>query len=199
MVAKMKTQPIENVLFFIKEIDLLKNVERQTLTHNGARRENTAEHSWHLAMAVFAFQDFAPAKLDLNKAIKLALIHDLVEIYAGDTFVYADLSKKKSSEEMALQRLKELLPDHLAQDLSELWHEHEDRSSLEAKYVSALDRFLPLYANFLNGGYSWKNHNVTSSQVYERNQKHIYDGIPALWEYSQKIISESIEKGFLKK
>lgn len=190
---------IESILPFIKEIDRLKKIERQALIHSGGRHENTAEHSWHLAMCVLVFQSFSDKKIDLHKAIKMALLHDLVEIDAGDTFVYDDLSQKKDKEIAAIERLTSLLPADLAQEFKTIWFEFEDGQSAEAQYVSAIDRFLPMYSNFLNEGYSWKNHKVTSDRVVARTKKPITQGLPALWELTEKMLEKAIQDGHLEK
>lgn len=189
---------LETLLPFIKEIDLLKKVERQALIHSGGRRENTAEHSWHLAMTVLVFQSLSPEKIDVNKALKMALLHDVVEIYAGDTFALGDLGNKQESELAALEKLMGLLPPSISTDLKEIWLEFEEGTSAEAKFVSAIDRFLPMYSNYLNEGYSWKNHNVSSERLISRTKAPIQKGFPELWDIAQRMITESIANGNLK-
>jgi putative hydrolase of HD superfamily len=186
---------IERYLVFLKEADLLKKVERQTLIHNGGRRENSAEHSWHLALTVLVLQSFAPKTLDINKAIKMALLHDIVEIDAGDVFVYGDHSETKAKEAKALARLMGLLPADTECELKALWLEFEEGSSAEAKFVSAIDRFLPIYSNYLNEGHSWKNHNVPIERVVKRCEPPISEGLPELWELTKKMLEESKAKG----
>ena len=189
---------LENLLPFIKEIDKLKFIERQALCHNGQRRENTAEHSWHLAMTVIVFHSLVEKEVDLAKAVKMALLHDLVEIDAGDTFVYADLSGKKEKETQAINRLTALLPEPLDAEFKSLWLEFEEGVSAEAKFVGAIDRFLPLYSNFLNDGYSWKNHDVTEKKVYGRVEKPISEGFPPLWLIAKKMIEDSVKKSWIR-
>lgn len=189
---------IDSLLPFIKEIDRLKKIERQAQIHSGGRHENTAEHSWHLAMTVLVFEKLSPTPLDVNKAVKMALLHDIVEIDAGDTFVYSDLSGKLEKEIKALDRICGLLPEPISQDFKDIWHEFEEGLSPEAKFVSAIDRFLPLYSNYLNEGYSWKNHNVTSDKVVHRCEAPITAALPELWAASQRMIDESIKNGHLK-
>lgn len=191
-------QNIESLLPFIKEIDKLKFIERQALCHNGQRRENTAEHSWHLAMSVIVLHSLVEKEVDIGKAVKMALLHDLVEIDAGDTFVYADLSGKKEKELHAIERLTGLLPEPLCAEFRSLWMEFEEGVSAEAKFVGAIDRFLPLYSNFLNEGYSWKNHDVSEQKVYGRVQKPISEGFPPLWELAKKMIAESVKNSWLR-
>lgn len=190
---------VSNLLPFIKEIDRLKLIERQTPIHAGGRPENTAEHSWHLAMTVLVFEKLSPQKLDINKAVKMALLHDIVEIDAGDVIIYADQSSKKDKEALARDRIFGLLPDAIAKEFKEIWNEFEDGESPEAKFVSAIDRFLPLYSNYLNGGYSWKNHNVKADKVVHKCQPPISQGLPELWNVALKMIEESVANGNLQK
>ncbi len=190
---------IESLLPFIQEIDRLKKVERQALIHSGGRRENSAEHSWHLALTAMVFQDFAQEKIDMAKVIKMALLHDIVEIYAGDTFVYGDLSGKKNEEMAALEKLMSLLPEKQALEMKEIWLEFEDGISAESQYVSAIDRFLPMYSNYLNEGYSWKNHKVTYDKVIGKTKAPISKGLPQLWDFTEKMLEESISRGHLDK
>ena len=188
---------VDDLLVFIKEADKLKRVERQTLIHNGGRRENSAEHSWHLALAALVLEKFAPKPIDINKAIKMALLHDIVEIDAGDTIVYGDLSGKAAAESAALSRLMSLLPESISAELISIWREFEDGQSEEAKYISAIDRFLPIFSNYLNEGYSWKNHNISSGKIVAKCEAPISNGIPLLWDLSKKMIEESISHGHL--
>lgn len=189
---------IEALLPFIKEIDRLKLIERNTLIHVGGRVENTAEHSWHLAMTVLVFEKMSPVKLDINKAVKMALLHDIVEIDAGDVIIYGDQSAKKDKEAKARDRIFGLLPEVIAQEFIAIWNEFEEGHSTEAKFVSAIDRFLPLYSNYLNSGYSWKNHNVKADKVISKCEPPISSGLPELWAVAQRMINESIENGNLK-
>ena len=188
---------IEELFLFIKEIDLLKKVERQALVHNGGRRENSAEHSWHLAVVALVLQSFAPKNIDINKAIKMAILHDIVEIYAGDTIVYGDLSGKEEAELKAIERLSSLLPNEISSTFKETWLEFEKGESIEAKYISAIDRFLPIFSNYLNEGHAWKNHNITLSKIIHKCEEPISSGLPELWELTKKLLQESVNKGDL--
>ena len=189
---------IEALLPFIKEIDRLKTINRQTPIHAGGRVENTAEHSWHLAMTVLVFEKMSPVKIDINKAVKMALLHDIVEIDAGDVIIYGDQSSKKEKEAKARERIFGLLPSEIGEDFKSIWNEFEEGQCAEAKFVSAIDRFLPLYSNFLNGGYSWKNHNVKAATVINKCEPPINGGIPELWTVAKQMIDESIANGNLK-
>lgn len=184
-------------LQFIKEIDLLKNIERQTSTFNSSRKENTAEHSWHLAIAAFVLIPLSDKKLHREKVLSLAIFHDIVEIDAGDTFVYSDLSNKAEQEEKTLIRLCEMLPHNTANEIKAIWYEYEANETPEAQFVNAIDRFLPIYANYLSKGFSWKKHGIKKSQVIERNKFKINLGLPKLWPTVENIMNEAIENDYL--
>lgn len=184
-------------LDFIKEIDALKTIERQSAIFGGSRRENTAEHSWHLATSVFVLMPLSDKKLNREKVMALALFHDIVEIDAGDTFVYADLSNKADQEEKTLLRLISYLPHHTADEIKELWYEYEANKSDEAQFVNAIDRFLPIYANYLTKGSSWKKHGIKKSQVMDRNKVKIELGLPKLWTIVEEIMEDGIKSGYL--
>lgn len=189
---------IEQSFEFIAEIDNLKAVLRQTLNIDGKRRENTAEHSWSLAMAILAFKGLAKPDVNIERCLKIALSHDLVEIYAGDTFAYDTdgLQDKKQKEMDSAKKLFQLnKSDHL-QEFHEYWLEYEEQKTEESLYVNALDRLLPIYFNTKNGGYSWKKHGVTSAMVKEKN-KVIKEASEDLWEYTLKLIADAVEKGHL--
>ena len=184
-------------LNFIKEIDLLKNIERQTSTFHSLRRENSAEHSWHLAMAAFVFKSYAKSDIKLQKVLLLALIHDVVEIDSGDTFIYGNQESKMDQEEQTLKRLTNLLPDSTKEEIQAIWYEYETNATPEAQYVNALDRFLPIYANYMSKGFSWKKHGIKKHQVIEKNQAKIMLGLPELWPVVEKIMKDAIEEGYL--
>lgn len=186
----MSQNKVESLLQFLKEADRLKTVERQTLIHSGGRQENSAEHSWHLAMAVFVFHSMTKSKADLLKCLKMALFHDLVEVDAGDTFVYGDQTVQSQKELAAIERLSGLLPESIGNDLKETWLEFEEAQSPEAKFVKALDRFLPMFSNFLNDGYSWKKHGISLERVIAKNRGPIEAGIPELWKTTEKMLSD---------
>ena len=186
-------------LRFITEIDKVKQVLRQTVVLDATRRENDAEHSWHLAVMALAIQEHAAEPVDLTKVIKMVLIHDLVEIDAGDTFAYDEVGAldKEERERKAADRIFYLLPKDQAAEIDALWTEFELRKSPESKFAAAMDRFQPLLHNYLTEGVAWKKHGIRKSQVIERN-KHIAEGSPALWDYAQLIIDDSVTRGYLK-
>lgn len=187
---------LDQLLAFVKEADRLKLVERQTLIHSGGRRENSAEHSWHLALSVIVFASLAPPGLDLFKAVRMALLHDLVEIDAGDELVYGENKGKKEKELKAIERLTGLLPPAIGAGLKDTWLEFEEGECAEAKFVSALDRFLPIFSNTFNGGHSWVSHGVPMSKVVGRCEAPISE-IPGLWEATRAMLEECVRKGEL--
>ena len=185
---------------FLIEIDKLKTIERKTKIMHGSRLENDAEHSWHLAMMALILQNNSNNKIDLLKVIKMILIHDLVEIDAGDTFAYDSTGQidKYDREVQAAKRLFGMLPAEQEQELMDLWIEFENKETDEAKFASSLDRLQPLIHNHNNQGDTWQKYNITSEQVFNRN-KEIANGSNDLWEYAQSIINNSVEQGILSK
>ncbi|RYZ70726.1 MAG: HD domain-containing protein, partial [Proteobacteria bacterium] len=133
--------------------------------------------------------------IDTLRALMMAIVHDLVEIDAGDTFFYGLTEDKTIQEQKAIERLTGLLPSAVGEELKTIWTEFEAGQSPEAKFVSALDRFLPIYSNMQNDGYSWKNHGVSVDQVRARCEKPISDGLPELWKLTDALLSESVAKG----
>jgi putative hydrolase of HD superfamily len=189
---------LKNQLLFIQEIDKVKLILRQTVILDSSRRENDAEHSWHLAMMAMILQEHSAEPVDLVKVIKMVLIHDLVEIDAGDTFAYDEVGArdKEERERKAADRIFYLLPDDQALEMDKLWTEFEDRKTPESRFAAALDRFQPLMHNYLTEGVAWKKHGIRKAQVVERN-RHIAEGSPEIWNYAKAIIDESVEKGYL--
>lgn len=185
---------------FLIEIDKLKTIERKTKIMHGARLENDAEHSWHLAMMALVLHDHANTKLDLFKVIKMLLIHDLVEIDAGDTFAYdaKGHEDKQERELKAAERLFGMLPEPQGQQFKQLWLEFENKETDEAKFAASLDRLQPLIHNRKNDGDTWLTYNITSQQVLQRN-KEIANGSDTLWQYAHSLIEKSIADGILPK
>jgi putative hydrolase of HD superfamily len=194
--ADRKQESLELLMSFIREADQLKSVERKTTIYNGARLENSAEHSWHLALAVMLFASHAPAGVDLNRAIKMAILHDLVEIDAGDVLTYNDLTEQKQLELKALDRLMGLLPEPMSSDFKQIWLEFEAGESPASRYVRALDRFLPVYSNLLNSGRGWRKHGISAKQVLTRNEPPIGGALPELWDVTRGMLTEAESSGF---
>jgi len=183
---------------FLIEIDKLKTIQRKTKIMHDARLENDAEHSWHLAMMAIVLQQHANQEVDLLKVLKMLLVHDIVEIDAGDTFAYdtAGAVDKYDREQRAAERIFGLLPDEQANELMALWTEYEERETKEAKFASALDRLQPLIHNHRNEGDTWQRYGIKEQQVLQRNEE-IASGSTTLWEYAQTIIADSVERGYL--
>nr|WP_152397197.1 HD domain-containing protein [Paenibacillus guangzhouensis] len=190
---------LQEQMAFIMEIDKLKNIVRRTKLIYADRNENDAEHSWHLAVMAMNLVEYAnEPDLDIGKVMQMVLIHDIVEIDAGDTYAY-DVSghaDKYERERQAAERIFGLLPADQKQAYVDLWQEFEGGISAEAKFASALDRLQPLIHNYKNQGSIWAANGITSTQVRERSNK-IREGSEALWRYAQEIIDQSIAQGFL--
>jgi putative hydrolases of HD superfamily len=190
---------LDEQLRFLKEIDRLKSVLRQSPLIDNSRPENSAEHSWHLAMMAVTLGEYAPADADLSRVIRMVLLHDIVEIDAGDTFLYgteAALAAAERAERAAADRIFALLPVGQARRLRAIWDEFEQRQTPAAKFARALDRLQPMLANYYTGGGTWREHNVTADQVLAKVRL-IEDGSPALGGYARELVSVSVDKGFL--
>jgi len=184
---------------FVVEIDKLKQILRQTWLTDGTRRENDAEHSWHVAvMAILLSEYAADPEVDLLRVLKMVLVHDLVEIDAGDTFVYDDEAArdKAEREQRAADRIFELLPGDQGKELRLIWEEFEARVTPEARFAAALDRLQPILHNYYTQGKAWTAHGIVSSQVRARNQ-HMAEGAPGLWEFTQRLIEDAVANGYL--
>lgn len=189
---------IEKILTFIIEIEQLKTVLRKTRPVGLDRYENSAEHSWHVCLSALLLKDYANDPVDILKVIKMMLIHDLGEIDAGDTIIYAsETPENKGKEEAGVKRLLALLPQDIADELMPLWLEFETGDSAEAKYARAIDRVPPLLHNLHGGGHSWQAHNVKADKVFALNQR-IALGSEALWEVMKGKLEGAVEQGILK-
>lgn len=183
---------------FIAYIDNLKGIIRKNWLFDGSREENTAEHSWHTAMSAIVLAPYANAPMDVNKVTQMLLIHDLIEIEAGDTFVYdtAMMAEQEKAEILAAELVFSHLPEKDANRLRILWEEFEMRETPEAKFAKAIDRFMPLYSNICNGGFSWRSYGISAAQV--RNVCSIIrDGSIQLWDLTDKMIKDAVKEGFL--
>jgi putative hydrolase of HD superfamily len=185
---------------FIKEIDKLKYIQRKTRLFNSDRPENDAEHSWHLAMMTIVLAQHADQPIDVLKVVKMVLIHDIVEIDAGDTFIYDTQKNHSNTEEelLAAQRIFGLLPEEQAKELIVLWQEFEEELTPEARFAKAMDRFEPLLQNTSNNGGTWTEFDVPYQKVYDK-KKAIKNASTSLWNYAEQLINESVEKGILRK
>lgn len=190
---------LDKQLAFSLEIDKVKNIFRQTHLSGNGRNENDAEHSWHMAIMAYLLKEYANEKVDIAKVMLMCLIHDIVEIDAGDTYAYDDesLQTQKSREDAAKERIFSILPEEQAADLIALFDEFEAFETAEAKFAHAMDNFQPLILNNSNNGGDWRAHNVTAEQVYKRQNKTKL-GSEKLFEITDRILKENIEKGNLK-
>lgn len=198
MQLTQQTDRLAQQIQFILEIDQLKQVLRQTLLTDRSRRENSAEHSWHIAIMAFVLAEYAPAGTDLLQAMRMLLIHDLVEIDAGDTFCYdvqAHLDKAER-EQQAADRIFGLLPPDQASELKALWQEFEAQETPTARFAAALDRLQPVLHNQQTQGGTWKLHNVTYQQVMKRVAL-IETAVPELWVFVQQLLDECVAAGYL--
>jgi putative hydrolase of HD superfamily len=196
----MHTNDLLKQVDFIKEIDKLKYIQRKTKLFNSNRHENDAEHSWHLAMMTLVLAKHSDKPIDVLKVLKMVLIHDIVEIDAGDTFMYDSLKNHINTDEelIAAKRIFGLLPTEQAEEFITIWQEFEEGLTDEAKFAKSMDRFEPLLQNTSNNGGTWVEFNVPYQKVYDK-KKVIKNGSTSLWDYAENLINESVEKGILKK
>jgi putative hydrolases of HD superfamily len=190
---------LDRQLGFILEVDRLKGVLRQTLLADRSRRENSAEHSWHLATMALVLGGYAPAGTDLTRVGAMLVLHDIVEIDAGDLYVYAPEAAhatQRRAEATAADRIFGLLPPAQAGRLRAIWDEFEDRRTAEARFARALDRLQPMLLNYHTGGQTWREHGVTASQVLAMVEL-IEDGSAALGRYARELIESAVARGFL--
>ncbi len=178
---------------FLREIDRLKQVQRRSLLLHEDRWENSAEHSWHVAMAVWVLAEHANEPVDVCRVVGMMLLHDIVEIDAGDTFVYdeAAMAGKSERERRAAERLFGLLPEDQARQFRDLWDEFEAGETAEARFAAAVDRLLPVTHNHGTGGKSWRMHGVEKTQVLRRNAP-MAEGSEALWQEARRMIEASL-------
>ena len=190
---------LQKQLDFILEIDKEKNIFRQTHLSGHGRNENDAEHAWHMAIMAYLLQEYSNERIDVARVMLMCLIHDVVEIDAGDTYAYdaEGLKTQKAREEAAKARLYSMLPEDQKADLTAIFDEFEERKTPEAKFARALDNLQPLLLNNSNDGGDWRNHDVTAEKVYER-QSRTREGSEKLFEVTDKILKENIAKGNLK-
>jgi putative hydrolase of HD superfamily len=192
---------LEQQLDFIRELDRLKLVQRKSFVSGTRRLETSAEHSWHVAMMGWLLCEHAPPGIDADRVLKMLLLHDVVEIDAGDTLLYAEAEAQEAQRERELaaaDRLFGLLPSEQGENLRALWLEFEARETPEAKFAAAIDRLQPLLLNFMSEGAAWRRHGVTLSDVVEKN-KHMAEGSPELWAAAEQLIELAVRRGYLKR
>ncbi len=196
----MQTDNLLKQVRFIKEIDKLKYIQRKTRLFNSERPENDAEHSWHLAVMTIVLAEHSDRPIDILKVLKMVLIHDIVEIDAGDTFIYDNTKSHTNSEEelVAAKRIFGLLPTEQGEEYIAIWKEFEEGLSEEAKFARSMDRFEPLLQNISNNGGTWTEFNVPYQKVYDKKRA-IKEGSSTIWSYAENLLNESVSKGILKK
>lgn len=195
----MDMERLHKQLDFVMELDKLKRIERQSYVADGSRHENDAEHSWHLALMAMLLSEYSNEKIDVLHVIKMVLIHDAVEIDAGDTYAYDDVGNatKRQREEQAADRIFNILPADQAKKMRAIWEEFEANETAEARFANSLDRIQPIMLNDITGGRAWKEHEVAASQVIKRNSNsHL--GSVALWNHARFLIEKNREDGALK-
>lgn len=183
---------------FLIEIDKLKNIFRQSLLADGSRHENDAEHSWHMCMYAMILEEYAPEGTDMLKCIKLMLIHDLVEIYAGDTYLYDENGNrdKEKREKEAAEKLFGMLDKEQGEEIKDMWYEFENCNTKEAYFANVLDRLQPVMLNYMTEGREWHNHGVHKEQVLKRGFR-IIEGNSKLSQFYREVIDDAVEKGYL--
>ena len=194
------TDKLKGQLQFLSEADKMKNIFRQTWLFDRLRQENDAEHSWHLALTAMTLFEYCEIEgVNIDRVIKMALVHDLVEIYAGDTFAY-DVKGNESKEERekeSADKLFSLLPNEQAIEYRSLWEEFDLMQTPDAIYASAIDRLQSHHNIYLSGGYTWEKHEITADKIYKRMAP-VKVALPRLWEFVECTINEGLEKGYIK-
>lgn len=197
----MDRERLEKQFAFCREIDKEKQIGRQTYLADGSRKENDAEHAWHMAVMALLLSEYSNEEIDVFRTIRLLLIHDLVEIYAGDTFAYDETAKRSQQERerQAADQLFGILPEDQGQMMRELWEEFEAEESREAKFARTMDNIQPMMLNDASEGKSWQEHGVCLSQILCRNQR-TAEGSEILWNYAkEQFIEPNLEQGRIRK
>lgn len=195
----MDRERFEKQVAFILEADKEKNIFRQTHLSGHGRRENDAEHAWHMAMMIYLLKEYANEEIDLAKTMMMALIHDIVEIDAGDTYAYdtAGLATQEERERQAAERLFGLLPEDQKTELRGLFEEFEANETAEAKFAHTMDNFQPLLLNHSNDGGDWREHQVKKSQIMKRHSKTKLGSVE-IGAYAEDLILQNVRKGNIK-
>ncbi|MFI5143734.1 MAG: HD family hydrolase [Thermoanaerobaculales bacterium] len=195
---RMTNARLEQQVRFLLEIDRLKHVLRQSYLVRSSRRENSAEHSWHVAVMALVLAEHATEPVDLARVVKMLLVHDIVEVDAGDTYVYdeAAVASREEREHRAAGRLFGLLPSDQGGELAALWEEFEAKDTPEARFATAVDRLMPVLHNLETDGRSWREHGISADRVLARNRA-MAEGAPVLWEYARARIEEAVARGQL--
>jgi putative hydrolase of HD superfamily len=189
---------LERIVGFILELDKLKGVTRKTRPLGLARQENSAEHSWQIALLAFSLEPYAPSPVNIHRVVEMLLVHDIGEIDTGDTIVYAEegASERKAAEAKAVERIFGLLPEPQRATFLSLWREFEAGETPEARFAHAADRAMPVLLNLANGGQSWVENGIAHERVVRRIGPPIKEGCPALWDYLEKRLEDERRKGW---
>lgn len=193
------TERLQQQLDFIAEVDKLKHILRRTLLIDGSRQENDAEHSWHLALAAIVLKEYARIPITMERVLKMVIVHDLVEIYAGDTFAFDTEGNKNKveREQNAANILFSQLPTDLRQEIRTLWEEFDQMNTDDSLFAASLDRLQPFFHNIRTGGHTWLHSGINEKQVLKRMNP-VKTGIPALWPWVLEQIEVSIKEGWIK-
>lgn len=185
------TNRLDQQIAFLNEADKLKSITRATTLADGSRAENSAEHSWHLTLYALILSDQAKPSVDINRVIKMLILHDLVEIDAGDNPIFeeVDVAAMEAAEQVAADRIFGLLPNDIRDDLRAIWEEFEAAQSDDAQFAKSLDRFQPPMQNLASGGGSWTDYDVSEQMIADRVGSKIQIGAPALWDYARSKIA----------
>jgi putative hydrolase of HD superfamily len=191
-------QRLQRQMEFLLELDKLKTIFRRNHLADGSRLENDAEHSWYFAVAALVLAEHAAEPVDVARVVRMALVHDVVEIDAGDTFIYDESAKQGQAEreQRAADRLFGLLPEDQALDLLALWREFEECATRESRYARAIDRIVAVILNYASEGKTWKRHRIPKPQILAINER-IAAGSPALWSYVRELIEDAARRGFI--
>jgi len=190
---------LENQLNFIIEIDKVKSIIRKSKLFDGSRFENDAEHSWTISIMALLLKEYSNVNLNIEKVISMLLIHDIVEIDTGDTFLYSDKRDTiHTDEKTAAERIFGLLDKEQKEYFLNIWNEFEERKTNEAKFAAIFDRLEPLLQNYILEGYTWKKYNITYEMVIEKN-RHIQEASDVIWAFVLKLLEKAVEKGYIKK
>ena len=189
---------LDSQLLFSAEIDKMTSILRRTVLIDKSRRENDAEHSWHIAVMAMLFSEYAPEPVDVGRVVQMCVVHDLVEIYAGDTFAYdaEGNDDKEIREKLAADKLFSMLPKEQGKMIRELWEEFDARNTLDSKYAACMDSLQPFLHNTLTDGHTWIEGNINRKQV-EGRMAVIKEYLPKVYEWIEKNLDNAVEKGWL--
>lgn len=196
----MRMERIDKQFEFIREIDKEKEITRHTFLADASRRENDAEHAWHMAIMTLLLREYANEEIDVLKTITMLLIHDIVEIDAGDTYAYDEKGKENQAEreEKAAKRIFNMLPGDQAEKMIALWHEFEAQKTPEAKFARCMDNIQPMMLNDASNGLAWEENQVKISQILKRNER-TAEGSKVLWDYMKHILQKNMDEGHIVK